>query len=63
MIVDMVITDQMQHPVHDQMSRMIGDRNPLLRGLAHAGFARQHDVAEQYLAIVAVCLLYTSRCV
>ena len=53
-IVHMVITDEVERPVDDQVRRMILQRNPLFFGLARAGFARQHDVAEQDFAVVAV---------
>ena len=36
------------------MRRMVCNRNVLGLGLGGAHFAREHDIAEQYLAIVAI---------
>src|SRR3546814_7908491 len=46
----MIIADEMERTVDDQVRCMIRQRNALLRRLARAGFARQHDIAEQYLS-------------
>src|SRR3546814_19616465 len=46
--------DKMERAVDDQVRRVIGERNALLFRLARTGFAREDDVAEQDLAIIAV---------
>src|SRR3546814_11244086 len=50
----MVVSDKMERAVDDQVRRVIGERNALLFRLARTGFAREDDVAEQDLAIIAV---------
>src|SRR3546814_12350151 len=50
----MVVSDKMGRAVDDQVRRVIGERNALLFRLARTGFAREDDVAEQDLAIIAV---------
>src|SRR5690606_20185223 len=42
-----VVACEVEQAVDNQVDRVVGQRNALLRGLAGAGLVRQRDVAEQ----------------
>src|SRR3546814_12862127 len=53
-VVDMVVAEQVERAVDDQVRRAILGRQVLFRGLARADAMREHDVAEQHLAVVRI---------
>lgn len=46
-IAAVIVTEQMQHAMDDQMSRMIGERNAKLERLSPGGLVGNDDVTER----------------